>query len=106
MEETLQKRQKELENAFIDVDESKKVLVSNLIKEVVFLEGRMDELRQMPFIEVHPKIPAKQRPTAAARQYKECAQSYMNAIRILIGILRDVEASAADDLLRRLDEFL
>ena len=43
--------------------------------------------------------------TAAAKQYKECSQSYMNAIRILSGILRNAEGDADDDLLARLEEF-
>lgn len=98
-------RRDELEDIFKDVDESKKRLVNKLLDEVVFLEERMDELRAMPFIAVHPKNPAMQRTTAAARQYKECSQSYMNAIRILAGILSKVESTAQDELLKRLEEF-
>ena len=41
----------------------------------------------------------------AAKLYKECMQSYMNAIRILLNTLRKVESSAADELLERLKEF-
>ena len=98
-------RRDELEDIFKDVDESKRRLVDKLMDEVVFLEERMDELREMPFIAVHPKNPAMQRTTAAARQYKECSQSYMNAIRILAGVLNKVESTAQDELLKRLEEF-
>lgn len=98
-------RREELDEIFKDVDESEKRLVDKLMDEVVFLEERMTELKAMPFISVHPKNPALQKTTAAAKQYKECSQSYMNAIRILAGILNKVESSAQDELLKRLEEF-
>ena len=43
--------------------------------------------------------------TPAAKQYKETMQSYMNAIRILCGLLAKTEPSAQDELLKRLEEF-
>lgn len=98
-------RREELNEIFKDVDDSEKRLVNNLMDEVVSLEERMSELRGMPFIRVHPKNPAIQKVTPAAKLYKECSQSYMNAIRILSGILQKVETSAQDELLKRLEEF-
>lgn len=95
----------ELANIFKDVDESERLLVDNLISEVVYYEFEMEKLKQLPFISVNPKNPAKQKTTAAAKLYKEYATSYMNAIRILLNILRKVESSAQDELLRRLEEF-
>ena len=47
-------RRSELINIFSGVDGGQRELVKKLIDEVVYLEGRMDELRQMPFIAVHP----------------------------------------------------
>ena len=38
-------------------------LLSPLVDDVVFLEERLDELRKLPFIEVHPSDKTKQRPT-------------------------------------------
>lgn len=43
--------------------------------------------------------------TPAAKQYKECSQSYMNAVRILLNTLRKTQTDAADELLKRLEEF-
>ena len=100
-----QKRLAELNELFIDVEENEKKLVDKLLGEVVFLEEQMTELKAMPFINVHPKNPALMKTTPAAKLYKECSQSYMNAVRILLSILRKVEASAQDELLRRLEEF-
>ena len=98
-------RRSELIAVFDDVDESTRIVITPLIDEVCYLESRMNELKKMPFLRVHPDRPDLQRPTAAAKQYKECSQSYMNAIRILCGILNRNETSAQDELIKRLEEF-
>lgn len=95
----------ELKELFRDVEDDEQKLVDRLLVEMVFLEDQMTELKKMPFISVHPKNPALQKTTPAAKLYKECSQSYMNAVRILLSILRKVETSAQDELLRRLEEF-
>ena len=99
------KRREQLEEIFRNVDEDQRQLADKLIDEVVFLEERMKELKQLPFIAVHPENPSRQKVTSAAKLYKDCSASYMNALRILISILRKVEASAQDDLLRMLEEY-
>lgn len=88
-----------------NVDENEKTLVDSLVDEVVFYEVEMEALRELPFIAVHPKNPALQKTTPASRLYKQYATSYMNAIRILLNVLRKVDSDAQDDLLRRLEEF-
>lgn len=98
-------RRKQLDGIFENIDQAEKALIDSLLDEVVYLEDRMTELKGMPFIAVHPSNPAKQKSTPAAKQYKECSQSYMNAIRILVGILKKAETSAQDELLKRLEEF-
>lgn len=55
-----------------------------LIDEVIFLEGRLEELKRLPFIKIHPKDPTKQKATPAQKQYKELLQQYVNIIRVLI----------------------
>lgn len=55
-----------------------------LIDDVVFLEERLEELKKLPFIKVHPKDPTKQKATPAQKQYKELLQQYVNIIRVLI----------------------
>lgn len=98
-------RKKEIYSLFDHVDEEERKLIGPLLDQVVFLEERMDELRKLPFIKINPKNPAQQKSTPASKLYKECMQSYMNAIRILLNTLRKVESSAADELLERLKEF-
>lgn len=55
-----------------------------LIDEVVYLEEQLDYLRSLPKIKVHPKDPSKQKPTPAAKMYKEFLQQYINSIKVLI----------------------
>lgn len=98
-------RREELDKIFENVDESERQLVNKLLDEVVFLEERMGELRSLPFVSVHPNNPALQKTTPAAKLYKECTQSYFNAIRILLNTLRKVETSEQNALLKRLEEF-
>ena len=90
---------------FRNVDETEKRLVDKLIDECIYYEEQMESLRQLPFISVNPRNTAQQKMTPAAKLYKEYATSYMNALRILLNILRKVENAEADDLLRRLEEF-
>lgn len=98
-------RQEELKEIFKDVDENERKLVQPLIDEVIFLEDQMMELKRLPFISVNPKNNTQQKKTEAAKLYKECSQSYMNAIRILCSIIHKVDSSGEDDLLKRLEVF-
>lgn len=100
-----EKRRKQLDEIFADIDTNEKCLIENLLDEVAYLEVRMADLKKLPFISVHPQNPALQKTTAAAKQYKECSATYANMIRILLNALRKVESDAQDELLRRLEEF-
>lgn len=58
-------------------------LVSEVVNDVVFLESQLTDLRKLPFIEVNPNNPMKQRSTPAAKQYKEFLQQYINCIKMI-----------------------
>jgi len=60
-----------------------------LVEQIVFLEGQLDELRALPFIRVHPSDPARQKPTPAARQYRELLSQYTACIKVLGKITGD-----------------
>ena len=62
-----------------------------LITEMVYLEGQLDELRELPKIKIHPDDPTKQKTTPAAKLYKEYLQQYTNIVRILM------KATGADE---------
>ena len=58
-------------------------LVTEVIDEVIFLEGKLKELKKYPFIQVHPKDDAVQRATPASKQYKEFLQQYINCLKMI-----------------------
>lgn len=80
-------RKEELLKTFEQIEDTKGIILP-MIDDVVFLEEQLQELRKLPFMKVNPKNPAQQKPTAAAKQYKELLQQYNNCIKILTGILR------------------
>ena len=62
-------------------------LVSKVIDDIVFLEAKLEELRKLPFIDVNPKNPVKQKATPAAKQYKEFLQQYINCIKVIESVI-------------------
>ena len=76
-------RLESLKAIFEKVDADKAAVVSPLLPQVVFMEQRLDELRNVPHIRIHPKNPARQEITAAGKQYKELMKSYLNAVKVL-----------------------
>ena len=80
-------RKEELLQIFDQVEDTKGIILP-MIDDVVFLEKQLKDLRQLPFIRVNPKDRTLQKPTPAAKQYKELLQQYNNCIKILTGILR------------------
>lgn len=80
-------RKEELIQIFANVEDTKGIILP-LIDDVVFLEERLEELRQLPFIRVSKQDPSLQKATPAAKQYKELLQQYNNCIKILTGIIR------------------
>lgn len=62
-------------------------LVNDVVDEVVFLEGKLEELKKLPFIQVHPQDASKQRNTPAAKQYKEFLQQYINCIKVIEAVI-------------------
>lgn len=69
------------------IPEDSKELVNDVVDQVIFLEGKMAELKELPFIEVNPKDATKQRNTPASKMYKEFLQQYINCIKVLEGII-------------------
>ena len=64
-------------------DDADRLVLANLVREFVQLEARLDYLRSLPQIKVHPDDPTRQRATPAAKQYKELLQQYTNIAKIL-----------------------
>lgn len=80
----LSKRKEELLKICQSLDETAKNATSQLIDHIVFLESQLETLKTYPFIEINPNNPMQQRPTPAAKQYKELLQQYNNCLKLLI----------------------
>lgn len=80
-------RKKELLKLFEHVEDTKDI-IKPMIDDVVFLEEQLQALRKLPFIRFNPADPSQQKPTPAAKQYKELLQQYNNCVKILTGIIR------------------
>ena len=55
-----------------------------LIDDMLYLEEQLEELRKLPKLKIHPKDKTKQKPTPAARLYREALANYTNIIRLLL----------------------
>lgn len=69
------------------IPEDSILLVQDVIDRIVYLEGQLNELEKLPFIEVNPKNPAQQRNTVASRMYKEFLQQYLNCIKTIEAVI-------------------
>ncbi len=98
-------RKAQLRGYFANVDEDKRSIAFDTIDEYLFFLDRIEELRKLPYIRVHPKNPTRQEFTPAAKLIREYSQAVDAKRKTLLTILYRVESSAADDLLQRLAEF-
>ena len=73
---------------------------SELVKDIAFLEERMQELRKLPFIKVDPNNPERQKGTAAAKQYKDLLQQYTNSLKLFLKMCGDLEEDEVESPLR------
>lgn len=91
-------RCEELAKLCESLDESTQKIVGRVIHEIAFLEDQLENLRQLPFIEVNPKNPSQQRATPAAKQYKEFLQQYNNSVKIILSALGKIETAETSPL--------
>lgn len=69
------------------IPEEAEDLLRNTVEEIVFIEERLKELKKLPFIKVHPEYPELQKPTPAAKMYKELLQQYNNCIKLVESVI-------------------
>lgn len=91
-------REEKLLSLLNGLDSSFQATFQELVKEICFLEGQLKELKQYPFIVVHPDNPAKQKTTPAAKQYKEFLQQYNNCIKTMLRTLERNEVEEESPL--------
>lgn len=89
-ENATEKRRKELLSLVKKGDAEEDVRAGRLIDEIVFLEERMQALKEVPFIAYDPRNPQRQKATAASKMYKEFLQQYNNSMRLLLRLSGDI----------------
>lgn len=73
------------------------IKAEQLIDEIVFIEEQLRELKKLPFLSVHPKNPALQKATPAAKLYKEMMQQYNNSLRLLFRLSGDINGDTEEE---------
>lgn len=75
-------------------------VIEKVVEEVIFLENKMEELKQLPFIRISERNQMIQRATPAAKQYKELIQQYTNCVKIICKVANNMDENAQDSPLR------
>lgn len=89
-------RLEKLKKIFENVEEEKKTLISYAIEELVYLENRLKALKKYPFI-LYNKYTGETKTTAAAKQFKELEQSYLNCLKVLSNVLKNSNGEEEDE---------
>lgn len=103
----LQDRKAELEKLCNELESNVRLITSQLIDEIVFLERQLTILKEYPFISVNPNNPVQQKATYAGKQYKEMLQQYNNSIKIMlsaVGKNKDDKNSPLREYLKQMQE--
>lgn len=96
-------RLEKLKKIFENVEEDKKTLISYAIEELVYLENRLKALKKYPFI-LYNKKTGETKTTAAAKQFKELEQSYLNCLKVLSNVLKNSNGEEEDEFDKWLKE--
>lgn len=98
-------RKEELLSVFENIDKDKKIIIINLIDDVIYIEQQLVQLRKLPFIKYKIDNPSQQKSTPAAKQYKELLQQYNNCIKILCSLLSKTETNEDSPLRKYMRRF-
>lgn len=74
-------------------NEAELKILEPLVNDIVFLEEKLDDLKQYPFININKNNPVQQKTTPAGKQYKELLQQYINCIKVIIALAGDQNIS-------------
>ena len=81
------------------LNESEKLIISNLIEELLFMYKKCEECKSKPFLDENGKS------TGAYQVYKTLNASVNNISKVLINSARQIEDDKANELLAKLSEF-
>lgn len=98
-------RIEELQSIFADIDPKQTAVIMPMLPQIAFMEKRLEELRTVPHLRIHPTNPERQEVTAAGKQYREIMQTYTNAVKTLLTVLQRNGSDDGDELMKKLAEF-
>ena len=93
-------RREELLDIFKDVDSTVRTIVEPMIDNLVFIEGQLVELRELPFVKVNPKDKTMQKTTPTYRIYKELLSQQKDIVRILCSQIHKTGSEDGESPLR------
>lgn len=76
-------RKEELIKIVCQQGNENKVTLLPLINQIIFMENKLDELKQLPFYKFNPDNPQQQKMLPAFKIYKEMLQQYTNCIKVI-----------------------
>ena len=76
----------ELMKVFEGMDDGKRAIATRLVDELMFIESKLAEVRELPFLEVSGD--GRQRQSPAAKLYKDFVSQQSNIARILLGMTK------------------
>ena len=82
------------------VQKTNATAVYPLIDNMIYLEGELERLKQLPMIRVDDNNPERQKATAAAKLYKEFLQQYTNCVKVIAKAIGD-DGTEEESPLRR-----
>ena len=82
------------------VQKTNATAVYPLIDNMIYLEGELERLKQLPMIRVDDNNPERQKATAAAKLYKEFLQQYTNCVKVIAKVIGD-DGTEEESPLRR-----
>lgn len=91
----MEKRKEELLSLFEGFQD--KILISQIIDEVIYLEEQLNYLRTLPMIRVNPKDHSQSKMTESSKLYQKFLQQYNNDIKILISYARKQDMSEEEN---------
>lgn len=63
-----------------------KTEVSQLVDEILFIESRLQEIKELPFYKIHPTDNLKQKLLPAGRIYKDMIQQYNQCLKVFASL--------------------
>lgn len=96
----------ELIKLFDGIDEETREFALDALDEYLYFKGELEKLKKYPLIRVSEKKPEMQKITAAGKLIKDYSQILDAKRATILRIFNRVDTNAADELEKKLSEFI